>query len=184
MAITRYFYRCTGCLEVVALTDQLPMQMGYTVARCTNCERTFDYMGRTNGSGRLSHSETRCKCDDRCTSARGPLCDCACNGENHGAGMAGYVTVSVDTGAVPRVTMPDTKSRDKSLRQFREYQAQLAQVLAETDAIRARKSREYLPRPVFDRLRVLMAGLHKAHAARTHAARMRALTVMVQEHAA
>jgi hypothetical protein len=25
-------------------------------------------------------------CDARCTNARGPLCECSCGGENHGAG--------------------------------------------------------------------------------------------------
>jgi hypothetical protein len=171
----RFFYRCTGCLEVVALSGQLRMEYSLTSARCGNCAQPFEYMGRVQRD-RLVTDQTACKCDDRCVSARGPLCNCKCNGENHGAGMAGYITVAVDAGAIPIVHLPSPERAAKALAQFREY-AELRDELRATlgQLLDRRRAGEFLPRPDFDRLRSLQYANAKTGKAKTHAARMKNL---------
>ena len=48
--------------------------------------------------GRLIHATTssRHKCDARCMAATGPVCNCSCNGANHGASYAGISCVAVE----------------------------------------------------------------------------------------
>lgn len=45
---------------------------------CSSCGRMMTY-GALKSSTNPDH-----KCDSRCTSARGPQCDCSCGGKNHG----------------------------------------------------------------------------------------------------
>lgn len=54
------------------------------VAACRGCGRrlrNFEPVAGIYSAGR--------KCDARCTSARGPRCECQCEGRNHGAGWTG-----------------------------------------------------------------------------------------------
>ena len=50
----------------------------------------------------------RSVCDNRCTSARGPGCECACGGKNHGSSL--WVVETRDAGGIPRVTPRDGKA--------------------------------------------------------------------------
>ena len=100
MATQRTFYRCPQCLVIVAL--EKPAPSGFF---CDNCKTdthsaAFEFMGQVSGN-RLISEKDRCPCDDRCTSARGPNCECSCGGENHGIG---WVTIVIDVGGVPSVT--------------------------------------------------------------------------------
>lgn len=59
------------------------------------------YMGEVYRD-RLAEEKSYCPCDDRCTGARGPTCDCPCGGKNHGQG---YLTRMETTAAkIPSVT--------------------------------------------------------------------------------
>lgn len=182
--MNRYFYRCTGCLEVVALADKLAMEYSGTVAKCGTCDQRFDYMGRVTRD-RLLMDTTQCACDDRCTCARGPICSCSCGGENHGAGMAGYITVITDIGAAPKVTMPDTKSKTKALAQWLEYSELRTVALAALDRLSDRRKRgEFLPRSEWDRMVQLRQALGKASKAKSHAGRIKTLAAILQPVAA
>jgi hypothetical protein len=174
--MSRHFYRCRGCLEVLALDgDRLPMAYGTTIAVCDNCGEAFEHMGRVEKS-RLVSDELRCKCDDRCVSARGPHCDCSCCGANHGAGMLGYVRVMVDRGAVPRIAPPSKMRAIAALREWTDIKARRALLKAELDRLLDRKAgREFLPRADFDRLRALQQANRDLWQARTHAGRLKAL---------
>jgi len=53
---------------------------------CPFCGGTkVGIMGRVSGRG-LRLEELAPVCDGRCTNARGPSCDCHCQGEHHGTG--------------------------------------------------------------------------------------------------
>lgn len=182
--VNRWFYRCTGCLEVVALDAQLRMEYSHSVATCSTCGQHFESMGRVTDN-RLWSDKTECVCDDRCTSARGPICTCSCGGENHGCGMAGYITVSTVIGAAPQVTMPTTKGREKALAQYREFAELRATVKAELNSYLDRRAAgEFMPRPAFDRMRLLQDVNRKACAARSHAGRMKMLRSALAREAA
>ena len=51
----------------------------WPVAKCPDCQ-TWQYGKEIIGSYKES-----CKCDTRCTSARGNKCECQCAGANHGS---------------------------------------------------------------------------------------------------
>lgn len=42
-------------------------------------------MGKVGSQNRLMAPADRCRCDRRCTGARGPNCECKCGGKNHGS---------------------------------------------------------------------------------------------------
>ena len=57
------------------------------------------FMGKIKGD-RYIKTELKCDCDDRCTSARGPDCDCKCGGENHGKSLEAYHKVILASGKI------------------------------------------------------------------------------------
>jgi len=54
--------------------------MNARTSRCGICAGSFENMGRVE-KNRLIHEHLAAICDDRCTSARGPLCSCKCGGK-------------------------------------------------------------------------------------------------------
>lgn len=93
----RFFYRCNDCLTVIATEAKIAEN-----AVCDACEGTFEYMGATSGAFITTRHEV-CACDARCTSARGPVCDCPCGGENHGRETVVPVYTHLP---IPRVMVP------------------------------------------------------------------------------
>lgn len=176
--MTRHFYRCVGCLEVVAVDGVLERSADYahgdlSLATCCVCGERFEYMGRVGRHGRLVGDRVECKCDDRCVNARGPRCLCECGGKNHGAGLAGYVRFVVDRGAAPVLEHATPERRALALARRQEYVAALAPLRARYDAIVARGG--WLPADQFAERGRLRRVFAKARAARTHAGRMKAL---------
>lgn len=112
----RHYVRCADCLTVTVLESK-PV----TALSCDACGGPVEYMGRVEptfrSSMRLAKDALKCKCDERCTQARGPKCDCPCEGANHGASLAGFCTVAVDAGSVPRVTPPLNEKKLAALRE-------------------------------------------------------------------
>jgi hypothetical protein len=51
---------------------------------------------------------TACACDERCTNASGPNCDCSCGGKNHGTRKT--VQVEIYMGKVKILSQVDAKS--------------------------------------------------------------------------
>ena len=180
--IRRYYYRCTGCLDVMTQLEPLALEYSRTVAKCGTCDQVFEYLGRTQRD-RLVQDSMECKCDDRCTSARGPHCNCHCGGENHGAGMVGgYEIVTRDAGPVPIVRMPDPVRAAKALAQYREYdtaRTELGRRLGEL--LDRRAAREFLPRPDFDRMLSYQRINRAIGTAKTHAGRMKSLRTALDQ---
>lgn len=77
--LNRHYYRCLECLDVFAVEHH-----HYSDLHCA-CGGRCEYMGRVQQDV-LVRVEERTACDDRCTHARGPNCDCKCGGRNHGTG--------------------------------------------------------------------------------------------------
>lgn len=114
--MARYFLRCVGCLEVMAVD----VEAAPSALRCGMCASVIEVMGRVERD-RLVEDVTACACDERCTCARGPICSCKCNGENHGAGLAAVIRYTIDKGAVPVVLPSSMASRAAALARFKEY---------------------------------------------------------------
>lgn len=180
--MNRHFYRCTGCLEVVAIDgDRLPMEYGRTLAKCEICHQTFEYMGRVERD-RLVTDRTVCKCDDRCTSARGPLCVCACGGKNHGAGLMGYMVVTEDAGKVPTIRLRNLDRIGKARRQFEEFVTLRDQLRARfMPLVDRRAAGERLPREQWDELNRLQRAYRDACDARAHHSRMKTLRTVLPD---
>jgi hypothetical protein len=163
---SRWFVRCTTCLSVSAIDEQMPH--GTT---CGLCAGNLELMGRVERD-RLVRDEHLCPCDDRCTSARGPLCSCKCGGKNHGSNVVVHVTR--DAGPVPTIT--PARDRDQARLRAGEYLDSRALLLAQLDVLLARKrSGEFMPRQDFERMRQLQHANNKAHHAREHKTRLRIL---------
>lgn len=94
MNLARVFFRCVDCLTVTAAATHLPI----ATAECGVCRGRLESMGPVRRD-RLAHEFSSSPCDDRCTSARGPICNCPCGGRNHGAGILATFRVT-GTGAL------------------------------------------------------------------------------------
>ena len=90
----RHYYRCKDCLGTFAVEGERLQGI------VCDCNGTWGHMGIVC-QDRLVQEESRTPCDRRCTHASGPLCNCACKGQNHGTGRV--VIVLADKGAVPKV---------------------------------------------------------------------------------
>lgn len=177
--MNRYFVRCNGCLEVSSVeADSLPYGL-----KCGICGSSVANMGRVqrgNEGSRLVKDHVRCACDERCTSARGPLCSCSCGGKNHGAGMAAVIRYTTDAGSVPTVQARTPELEAAALARFAEYREVRDQVKAEEEAIYARRrAGEFLPRPVFDRMLAIQRSLIDAGKAKMHTTRMKKLRALL-----
>lgn len=125
----------------------------------------MEYMGRVYQE-RLVKDETRCACDERCTSARGPKCDCHCGGRNHG--RHAVVHVRIDCGKI----VAETKPTAKQITEAKEYRATRDEA---QEAYRPLAYAGHLPYEQFIRKLRIERELAKAKKARTHAARMKHL---------
>lgn len=168
--INRWFLRCTTCLAVSAVEERPNLHDW----QCGICGGSFESMGRVERD-RLIHEHLAAICDDRCTSARGPICNCKCGGKHHGSNRV--VRVVRDAGPIPTVT-PST-GREQARLNAAEFRRMKDAALALLDPLLASRQRGYLPAAEFDRMRRLQAALRKAHEARTHAARVKTLRAVV-----
>ncbi len=108
----RVYLKCPDCLSTVVVNTVKRAKHGYgpefpalmqhkdnryVGPKCGLCEAEMDIMGEVV-QDKWVKTDLKCACDDRCTGARGPNCDCACGGKNHGTSlMVEYVS---ETGTV------------------------------------------------------------------------------------
>lgn len=90
----RRAYRCCDCLDVFFTVESAKG------ASCGACGGAVEFMGRVVGA-RLTEIRQECPCDERCTGAVGPQCNCSCGGANHGDGR--LVEVVRDIGPAPKL---------------------------------------------------------------------------------
>lgn len=165
----RAFYRCVMCCHVVAIEQVKSMAMPDLHCVCDGSMALMGFVGPKND--RLVLTEDRCPCDERCTHARGPNCDCSCGGKNHGTHAV--VEVVVDAGDKPKIVIEhsaELKARAA------EYHALRAPLVAERDALRElRQERRWLDGPDYTRLADVERRLAYAHNLKTHKSRVKAL---------
>lgn len=129
MLTTLHYYRCVDCLSVATAADYNPRGI------CGHCDGKLEYLGRVKGA-RLVETQELCKCDGRCVFAKGPNCDCTCQGANHGSGWhgGGFVVVDTDRGPVPRLRMVADKQAAATAAEWRAGYAALLAAIAAADA--------------------------------------------------
>lgn len=157
-APARFFYRCVDCLAVGAADEYV------RDASCIGCGGRIESMGRVGKSGRLVTESIECPCDARCTNAKGPKCDCKCNGANHGSGM--LVVVVRDAGPLPVLLMPISLASRKRATEWREA---LTAARAEVDRL---KAGEAARGGSWRRYYAARSAIHKARGRRSHVTRM------------
>ena len=115
MTIHRWYLRCSDCLSIVAI-DEDP---GNSRPECVACGGIYESMGRVRRDGFLvvgTREET--PCDERCTAALGPKCNCQCGAANHGTGRV--VVIERTAGKAPRVRPPDALAPERAVEFRRE----------------------------------------------------------------
>jgi len=116
-ASARQFYRCADCLAVAAVDGKrAELEVGWSKlgAACGACGGRMEHMGQVGAdSSRLVTLGEQTPCDDRCTFATGPKCNCKCGGENHGSKL--LVIVTRDAGERPTVTSAQNLAQHRLL---------------------------------------------------------------------
>jgi len=177
--MARYFIRCVDCLAVgaVDVPDPKPYEPAVRPGVCP-CGGRTESMGRVERA-RLVHDSIVSACDARCTSARGPSCDCHCGGKNHGSRLV--VAIAIDAGPLPRYELSPNRGRALEYRVARR-EAELRLAALNGDDLVARKLRgAYLSSGDFARYRRIGEGhrrIRKAESGRTHAGRLKSLAAV------
>jgi hypothetical protein len=160
----RHFYRCYDCLTVMAA------EVFERDAECGLCGGPIEHMGRVERDRLVKHG-MECACDFRCTSARGPKCDCKCGGKNHGSGLV--IPVRYDMGAKPVLVAPNSAKAQAVAEEWRAGQAVL---VAQIEPLLRRKQYDrWLPANEYAQLSRLQRALRSSRGYRTHATRMKTL---------
>lgn len=95
------YFRCLECLSPFMVKIETPTNGGYlvfsrykktppgTICDCGNENPAlFEFMGHVHGDyWKKTETVETCKCNELCAVARGPNCNCACDGANHGHGL-------------------------------------------------------------------------------------------------
>ena len=180
----RYYYRCRDCLPIAVTDSHIPPtydKLGRPhYAICAACEGEVMYLGRVENTSLLLREEHRSPCDGRCTSAKGPQCDCICGGKNHGTHLLVKVVVRED--ALPLLAVPAvTRGAAEEYRQHYK-EAKEAWTKRYQTVFARRKAGEFLSAQDYQ---IYMEGqryaatLSKARKMGNHKARMAALRQLV-----
>lgn len=169
-ATRREYWRCTRCLTIMA-TPAMPQE----AAMCGACGGTCKFMGRVKDA-RLTWETKETPCDDRCTNARGPKCDCSCGSANHGSGMV--VTVTHDAGPVPVLHPGNTEKARATADEF-DIAVQAVHEWLEQQvgggALADYRAGNWLSRGTWERIRATYAALAHAKGLVSHTGRLKAL---------
>ena len=200
--IARVFLRCISCLNVwcadVEVRVALVPGSWASRARLHEAARPValagcpldcgtphepEIMGERTGERVTRNDGAVCECDASCAFARGPKCDCKCNGYNHGAGVLAYRWSFSDQGATVNILKRKPASVATARARRLEWEAALAEARdavgaahMEWVALSDRKQKVgWLTREEFDRMRSLSFGgdLVEVQQMKTHAGRMK-----------
>lgn len=178
--VNRFFYRCPSCLVVLAVDEQ---NNNLHCETCREGEKVarMEFMGRVQADN-LVREYDKPVCDDRCTSARGPVCVCRCLGANHGSHM--WVTVKETIAGVPSVSAP--KDAEKYREQAEQFNRGRDLALA---CIKARFGADNFARymagtwindrGVWGGIRYSLEQLNRLWRAREHKSRMKKLAALI-----
>lgn len=111
MSNTLYYHKCNDCLTAFSSTES-------KVDVC-DCGGSVFFMGVVQGD-KYQKIENKAPCDGRCTHASGPMCDCQCNGTNHGTGKLVATVVKEGKVCASGFSVEDIERAHK-YRAFRDY---------------------------------------------------------------
>lgn len=174
----RWYVRCRDCVEpfvVVLPRGEQPWRLAEATCACGG---KLEVMGsvRDMRGGTWERTEHISVCDDRCTCAVGPKCECPCGGANHGTGRT--VEVVREVGAVRLATCPEA-ARVRGAEYRAALEAARARITARYGDVRARKAAgEYLDGDTYWGFRHAGEALTKAARLRTHKGRLKALAAV------
>lgn len=174
--MTRAYYRCEDCLTIAAAEAVAELN-----CQCGLCGGRVECMGLVRGE-RLVKSALECPCDGRCTSARGPNCDCHCGGKNHGSGL--LVRVVRDVGPVPRFLMPPSRKAAAIAAEWRRGYAAVLAAIAEYERRKRDGERIGGDRPAYEALRHYMQlweAKTRLRCSRCHKSRMKLIYKLLPE---
>lgn len=120
-----FYYRCNTCLTVGTVQQEKSEKL-----KCSLCNEIMEEMGHVFDA-KLVKEEERSVCDERCTRASGPSCDCKCNGANHGSHLT--MTVKIIQGDIPELNNMDGMAvfrRNAYLKASKECKERLEQRIA------------------------------------------------------
>ena len=169
---TRHFYRCLKCLEVMALGETVETAK----AKCAACLGQLEYMGQAKRA-RLTIETLGCPCDERCTHARGPNCECQCNGANHGSGIV--CVIERDMGGVPTLKPQNVDACRRRAAEFDQARAEvIARIKANVPEWDAFCQRVTLPYDRWQECSIARDRLARATMNKTHTGRMKAFALI------
>lgn len=166
--MNRYYLRCKWCLSVGTVEAEYPP----SAMNCGHCGAPVENMGRVVRGGRVIGE--RSVCDERCTCAIGPNCDCQCGGENHGAGLKATVEI---VGSALTLRTPKAKDVERGTA-IREAVKARREAISNDSAYRAKCAGAYVSGAQFARyltVRRKLEALNAIVALRSHAGREKAL---------
>ena len=175
----RWYVRCTGCLGVAAVECDAdfhdPKVKGVT---CSACGSTLEVLGKVDQDAMLTDVEERCPCDERCTCAMGPHCNCKCGGKNPGTGKVVEIRIIKEA---PVLIMPESEKARERVAEFRALAAKVESFLPTAPGraeYEARKAGRWLNADAYAEMAkyvYLLNAIEHAEHLKTHSGRMRAL---------
>lgn len=138
---SRTYYRCRTCLAAFTTENPIPRAADGRLNAVCECDGNLERMGVVCGPV-YGRETVLCKCDERCTFATGPNCDCQCGGKNHGAGMAAMeIGFKADGKVILRSCDEKARSRAEEFRKELGRCAEIAETLRNRLAILPQESR-------------------------------------------
>jgi len=170
--MSNHFWQCSYCLMIAVTLE------AYNSALCGVCGSTVLYLGKVQGD-KLLQTVDKCPCDGRCTGAKGPNCDCQCNGDNHGTGR--LVSVTVEVGKAPKLTPKNTDFEEAAKRASEYKAARLAIKEALQPLYNMRDNKVFIPRNKWLAMVQAPNRLNKIAAKTNHKGRIAALEELHKE---
>ena len=154
------YFKCSDCLTAMTSKENPSV--------CA-CGGKLSFMGMVYGAA-FGHTEERCACDERCTNAQGPSCDCKCGGENHGTGRVIETVVIDGIVKVKALTEKDTQRADE----WRTVKTEMESVITETvnQINRMRTYGELTNWGVYSQLRSMQRKFTRIMSYKVHSKRM------------
>ena len=179
------YFRCPTCLATTTVDTN--EAASFYQPECGICGGTLERLGEVHQSTWVE-TGIRCVCDDRCTNAQGPNCECSCGGVNHGIGSKGDIEYVRATGKV-KVTPKDAATIAKHLAQSEEFKAAYAAAQARYEAklgktAELRRNGTWLPRSEWDALTNAQKALRDAKKSKVQKLRIKKCAAICAEKAA
>jgi hypothetical protein len=168
MNTKRAYFKCIDCLTAFAV-ENIDSKI---LIKCA-CGGRAELMGHVI-QDRLVKTELRVPCDDRCTNAQGPSCNCQCGGEHHGTGRLVEVHTSMNGDLVAQVSKAESIERGKMWRALVDAAMKRVEVRF-GDALVDYRANRRIPREVYFEIRNTLNSISKIKSMRVYKSRIEAI---------